>query len=67
MQIYLAHGSAADCERKRHEAHREMKQQIAALPGSLLKPKKLAKRLSRIAWSLGVLHAHRGRTYKYYS
>jgi succinoglycan biosynthesis protein ExoM len=67
MQIYRAHGSAADCEWKRREAHREMKRQIAALPRSLLRPKRLAKRLSRIAWSLGVLHAHRGRTYKYYS
>ena len=67
MQIYRAHGSPADCERKRREAQREMRRQIAALPRSLFSPKRLAKRLSRIAWSLGVLHAHRGRTYKYYS
>jgi GT2 family glycosyltransferase len=66
MQIYLAHGSAADCEWKRDQARKEMKQQIVALPGSLLKPKKLAKRLSRIAWSSGVLHAHTGRRYRYY-
>jgi succinoglycan biosynthesis protein ExoM len=66
MQIYLAHGSAADCERKRREAHREMKRQIVALPNSLFRPKRLAKRLSRIAWSLGVLHAHTGRRYRYY-
>jgi succinoglycan biosynthesis protein ExoM len=67
MQICLAHGSAADCEWKRCEAHKEMKRQIVALPCSLFRPKRLAKRLSRIAWSLGVLHAHKGRTYKYYS
>jgi succinoglycan biosynthesis protein ExoM len=67
MQIYLAHGSAADCEWKRHQAHIEMKRQIVGLPGSLFKPRKLAKRLSRIAWSLGVLHARTGRRYKYYS
>jgi succinoglycan biosynthesis protein ExoM len=66
MQIYRAHGSAADCERKRREARREMIRVTIALPGSLLKPKRLAKRLSRIAWSLGVLHAHAGRSYRYY-
>jgi succinoglycan biosynthesis protein ExoM len=66
MQIYRAHGSAADCDRKLREARRETLRQTIALPGSLLKPKKLAKRLSRIAWSLGVLHAHAGRRYRYY-
>jgi succinoglycan biosynthesis protein ExoM len=66
MQIYLAHGTAADCERKRSDAHREMRRQIVALPRSLFRPKLLIKRLSRIAWSLGVLHAHGGRRYKYY-
>jgi succinoglycan biosynthesis protein ExoM len=66
MQIYRAHGSAAECDRKRREARREMIRTTLALPGSLLKPKKLAKRLSRIAWSLGVLHAHAGRRYRYY-
>jgi succinoglycan biosynthesis protein ExoM len=66
MQIYRAHGSPADCDRKRREAQREMMRQMIALPGSLFRPKRLAKRLSRIAWSLGVLHAQGGRTYKYY-
>jgi succinoglycan biosynthesis protein ExoM len=66
MQIYQAHGSPADCDRKRREAYREMKRQIVALPRSLLRPTRLAKRLSRIAWSLGVLHADSGRKYKYY-
>jgi succinoglycan biosynthesis protein ExoM len=66
MQIYRAHGSPAECDRKRREARREMIRLTIALPGSLLKPKKLAKRLSRIAWSLGVLHAHAGRKYRYY-
>jgi succinoglycan biosynthesis protein ExoM len=66
MQIYRAHGSAADRERKRGDAGREMVRQIVALPGSLLKPRRLAKRLSRIAWSLGVLHASGGRKYIYY-
>jgi succinoglycan biosynthesis protein ExoM len=67
MRIHLAHGSAADCEWKRREARKEMKRQISALPRSLLKPKKLARCLSRIAWSLGVLHASTGRKYNYYS
>ena len=66
MHINRAHGSVADCERKRREAHREMKRQVVALPTSLFRPKRLAKRLSRIAWSLGVLHAHAGRRYRYY-
>ena len=66
MQLYRAHESAAECDRKRREARREVVRQIIALPGSLFKPKKLAKRLSRIASSLGVLHAHAGRRYRYY-
>jgi succinoglycan biosynthesis protein ExoM len=66
MQLHRAHMSASDCDRRRRKAHREMRQQIAALPRSLFKPKKLAKRLSLIATSLGVLHARGGRTYKYY-
>jgi succinoglycan biosynthesis protein ExoM len=67
MQLHRAHMSASDCDRRRRKAHREMREQIAALPRSLLKPKSLAKRLSRIAWSLGVLHAHTGRRYRYYN
>jgi succinoglycan biosynthesis protein ExoM len=66
MQLHRAHMSASDCDRRRRKAHREMREQIAALPRSLLKPKSLAKRLSRIALSLGVLHAHTGRRYRYY-
>jgi succinoglycan biosynthesis protein ExoM len=67
MQLHRAHMSAAECDRRRREAHREMRRQIAALPRSLFRPKRLAKRLSLIAISLGVLHAQGGRTYKYYS
>jgi hypothetical protein len=66
MQIYRAHRSAADCARKRREARRAVVRQTIALPGSLFKPRKLAKRLSLIARSLGVLHAHAGRRYRYY-
>jgi GT2 family glycosyltransferase len=66
MHIYQAHRSAADCDRKRREARRALVRTTLALPGSLLNPKKLAKRLSRIASSLGVLHAHAGRRYRYY-
>jgi hypothetical protein len=56
----------ADCERKRREARRDVVRQTIALPFSLFKPKQLGKRLSRIARSLGVLHAHAGRRYRYY-
>jgi glycosyltransferase involved in cell wall biosynthesis len=66
MHIYRTHRSSADCARKRREARREMVRHTIALPGSLLKPRKLGKRLSRIAWALGVLHAHAGRSYRYY-
>ena len=66
MQLYRAHMSAAECERKRYEARTRVVRQTIALPGSLLKPRRLAKRLSLIAISLGVLHAQGGRTYKYY-
>jgi succinoglycan biosynthesis protein ExoM len=66
MQICRAHDSPADCDSKRRDAEREMRRQIVALPGSLFKPKRLAKRLSQIAWSLGVLHASAGRRYRYY-
>jgi succinoglycan biosynthesis protein ExoM len=66
MHIYRAHRSAADCERKRREARRAVVRQTIALPRSLFKPEKLAVRLSRIARSLGVLHAHAGRSYRYY-
>jgi GT2 family glycosyltransferase len=66
MQLHRAHMSAAECDRRRRQAHREMRRQIAALPRSLFRPKRLAKRLSLIAISLGVLHAQGGRTYKYY-
>jgi succinoglycan biosynthesis protein ExoM len=66
MHLYRAHMSASDCERKRRKARREVVRQTIALPGSLLKPTKRAKRLLRIARSLGVLHAHAGRRYRYY-
>jgi succinoglycan biosynthesis protein ExoM len=66
MHICRAHLSAADCDRKRREARKEVLRQTIALPLIVLKPKKLAKRLSRIARSLGVLHAHAGRSYRYY-
>jgi succinoglycan biosynthesis protein ExoM len=66
MQLYRAHMPAAECNRKRRGARRKVVLTIIALPCSLFKPKKLARRLSRIAWSLGVLHAHAGRSYKYY-
>jgi succinoglycan biosynthesis protein ExoM len=66
MQLYRAHMPAAECERKRHEARTQVVRQTIALPGSLLKPRRLARRLSLIAISLGVLHAYGGRTYKYY-
>jgi succinoglycan biosynthesis protein ExoM len=66
MQLYKAHMPAAECERKRHEARTQVIRQTIALPGSLLKPRRLASRLSLIATSLGVLRAHTGRTYKYY-
>jgi succinoglycan biosynthesis protein ExoM len=66
MHLYRVHRSASDCDRKRREARIEVLRQSIALPGSLFKPRKLAKRLSRIARSLGVLHAHAGRRYRYY-
>jgi succinoglycan biosynthesis protein ExoM len=67
MQLHRAHMPAAECERKRHKAREQVVQQTIALPGSLLKPRRLAKCLSRIAISLGVLYAQGGRTYKYYN
>jgi succinoglycan biosynthesis protein ExoM len=66
MHIYRAHRSVADCDRKRREARRQVVRQIIVLPLSLFKPKMLAKRLSKIARALGVLHAHAGRSYRYY-
>jgi succinoglycan biosynthesis protein ExoM len=66
MHIYRAHGSVADCERKRREARRDAIRLTITLPGTLFKPKRLAKRLSRIARSLGTLHANAGRRYRYY-
>jgi succinoglycan biosynthesis protein ExoM len=66
MHIYRAHGSVADCERKRREARRDAIRLTITLPGTLFKPTRLAKRLSRIARSLGTLHANAGRRYRYY-
>jgi succinoglycan biosynthesis protein ExoM len=66
MHLCRAHMSAADCKRKHREAGRKVVLTTIALPCHLFKPKRLAKRLSRIAWSLGVLHAHAGRRYRYY-
>jgi succinoglycan biosynthesis protein ExoM len=66
MHLSRAHMSASDCERKRRAARRKVVLTTIALPCNLFKPKKLAKRLSRIAWSLGVLHAHAGRRYRYH-
>lgn len=66
MHIVRAHRSAAECDRKRRDARTELVRHTIALPGSLLKSRRLAKHLSRIAWSLGVLHAYGGRRYKYY-
>jgi hypothetical protein len=66
MHLCRAHMSALDCERKRREARRKVVRTTIALPCHLFNPKRLAKRLSRIAWSLGVLHAHTGRRYRYY-
>lgn len=67
MQLYRAHMPAAACERKRREARREAVRLTIGLPYSLFRPKRLVKRLARIASSLGVLRAHSGRTYKYYN
>jgi hypothetical protein len=58
--------SASDCDRRRRKARTQVVRQTIALPGSLLKPRRLASRLSLIAISLGVLHAHTGRRYRYY-
>jgi hypothetical protein len=66
MHLYRAHMSASDCERKRREARRKVVLTTIALPGNLLKPKKFVWHLSRIAYSLGVLHAYTGRRYRYY-
>jgi succinoglycan biosynthesis protein ExoM len=66
MHLYRVHMSAADCERKRREASRDVLRQALSLPLSVFKPRKFAKRLSGIARSLGILHAHSGRRYKYY-
>ena len=66
MHLYRAHMSASDCERKRREARRKVVLTTIALPRNLFKPKKFVRHLSRIAYSLGVLHAHTGRRYRYY-
>ena len=66
MHLYRQHLSAADCDRRCRDARKEVVRQTIALPRSLFKPKKLAVRLSLIAKSLGVLHAHTGRRYRYY-
>jgi GT2 family glycosyltransferase len=67
MQLYRAHMPPAECERKRRDARRDAVRLAIGLPYSLFRPKRLAKRLARIAGSLGVLRAHSGRTYKYYN
>jgi succinoglycan biosynthesis protein ExoM len=66
MHLERVHMSASDCERKRREARREVVRLTLALPRSLFKPKKLVERLWLIARSLGILHAHAGRRYRYY-
>jgi succinoglycan biosynthesis protein ExoM len=66
MHLCRAHRSASDCKRKHREARRKVVLTTIALPCHLFQPKTLAKRLARIAWSLGVLHAHAGRRYRYY-
>lgn len=66
MHVDRAHMSAADCDRKRRKARREVVRLTMALPRSLFSSKKLAVRLSLIAWSLGVLNGHAGRSYRYY-
>jgi succinoglycan biosynthesis protein ExoM len=65
MHVYRTHMSASDCEHRRRKAHRVVLTTIA-LPRNLFKPKKFVSHLSRIAYSLGVLHAHTGRRYRYY-
>lgn len=67
MYLDRAHLSAVECDRARSEARREIVRRALTLPYSLFKPKKFFKHLSRIAWSLGVLHAHSGRRYRYYA
>jgi succinoglycan biosynthesis protein ExoM len=66
MHLCRAHMSASDCARKRSEARRKVVLTTATLLRSLFKPKKFVRHLSRIAYSLGVLHAHTGRRYRYY-
>jgi succinoglycan biosynthesis protein ExoM len=66
MHLDRAHMSAWDCERKRRVARRELVRLTKRWPRLLFKPKKLARRLPKIAWSLGVLYGHAGRRYKYY-
>jgi succinoglycan biosynthesis protein ExoM len=66
MHLDRAHTSAIECECKYREARNDLVRTIILLPCSLLRPKKFVKRLSRIACSLGVLHAHSGRRYDYY-
>jgi succinoglycan biosynthesis protein ExoM len=66
MHLDRAHMPAWHCERRRRAARSELVRLTKRWPRLLFKPKKLGRRLPKIAWSLGVLYGHAGRSYKYY-